>query len=216
MQVAHTPYVYRHINEMIQAAQMNSSHSTLEIGAGLGKFSIPLIQQGFNLTCLDLSPVMLEKLAHSTHLPVATLACDAADVAHHTDQFFDRAIGFFTLHHMNHLEAVFKGIKSRLKPGARIAFCEPVAWNPLYYIQISLTPGMTWGAEKGIINMTPRKVLGLLQKVGFVDCSSFSYGFFPPFIVNRGLGQKIESGLEKITPFRVFHAFQIFTGKTPA
>ena len=34
-----------------------------------------------------------------------------------------------------------------LRPGGRVAFCEPVAWNPLYYLQIALTPGMSFSGE---------------------------------------------------------------------
>src|SRR5688572_29578000 len=89
MQVAETPYIHSHLKRMIEAAELIPSNSILEVGAGLGKFSIPLMRQGFSLACLDISPVMLDQLSKTARqqgLHARTLFCDAAEVAVHTEQ----------------------------------------------------------------------------------------------------------------------------------
>ena len=46
-------YVNRHIEEFIQYSGVNKSDNILEVGCGMGKFTLPLIKRGFNLTGLD-------------------------------------------------------------------------------------------------------------------------------------------------------------------
>jgi SAM-dependent methyltransferase len=219
MQLADTPYVWRHVAEMIRTAGLETGKPVLEIGTGLGKFSVPLIRQGFALTCLDLSPIMLDHLSASVRalgLSVTTIAGDAAHVDRYTEQRFERAIGFFVLHHVEDLDCLFGGLKACLVPGATITFCEPAGWSPLYFLQIVFTPGMRWAAEKGVLNMTPGTVLGAMRRAGFEDCRSRSYGFLPPFLYNRTFGRSLELALERVPFKKGLHAFQLFHGKLPS
>ncbi len=71
---------------------------------------------------------------------VKLVVCDVADAGAFTPAVYDRAVGFFTLHHMHDLEAAFRGVRSVLLPSAKVAFCEPVGYNLLYYLQIWLAP----------------------------------------------------------------------------
>jgi ubiquinone/menaquinone biosynthesis C-methylase UbiE len=129
-----SPYVLRQVERMIAAAELGPGQRVLEVGCGMGRYTLPLLERGLDLTCLDLSPVLLRQLQEAVpNRKLSLLACDVADAHRHTDQRFDRAIGFFTLHHMHDLYAVFQGLCKVLAPGARVAFCEPVAYNPLYY-----------------------------------------------------------------------------------
>ena len=50
-----------------------------------------------------------------------------------------------------------------------VAFCEPVAYNFLYYLQIIFTKDMTWKGEKGIINMRKSYVFAAMKKAGLCD-----------------------------------------------
>jgi SAM-dependent methyltransferase len=181
----------------------------LEIGAGLGKFSLPLIQRGFRMTCVDLSPVMLERLKAAAGVnDVETIVADAADVARRTSRRFSYATGFFVLHHIDDLARVFRGMRAAMLPGGRVAFCEPVATNPLYYLQIALTPGVRWSAERGILRMRSRVVLRALEGTGFVDFRGYTYGFFPPQVTNRAWGARLEDGFETVRVSGFLHALQ--------
>jgi hypothetical protein len=116
---------------------------------------------------------------------------------------------------MHDLDLIFAPIARITAPGGVIAFCEPVAFNPLYYIQIAITPHMTWQGDKGIVNMRPSKVLPAMKRAGLIDVRSVGFGFFPPFITNTRIGQRVEDVLEAARIFGWLHAFQIFLGKKP-
>lgn len=128
---------------------------------------------------------------------------------------FDRIVGFFVLHHLIDFDQVFLALSRILRPGGRIAFCEPVAWNPLYYLQIALTPGMRFAGEPSITSMRPGVIFPALARAGFVDTQSHSYGYFPPLIRNLAWGETLERWLDAkpLVPFP--NAFQLFTARLP-
>lgn len=215
MQVRDTPYVRRHVDTMVRYGNLATGQSVLEVGAGLGKFSIPLLRQGLDLTCNDLSPVQLELLRTQAAAPVQTVACDIVDIGEHAQQAFDHVIGFFTLHHMLDLEAAFAGMKKVLKPGAEISFIEPMGRNPLYYLQIALTPGMKMRAERGILNMSDRVVHKAMRTAGLEPLPSLSYGFAPPMVVNQAWGTRLEDLLGRQAWLSWAHAFLMVRARNP-
>jgi SAM-dependent methyltransferase len=123
-------------------------------------------------------------------------------------QSFDVVLGFFTLHHLLELTDCFAAMASLLKPGGQMLFLEPNAFNPLYYIQIMLTPRMTWKGEGGIVRMRPQVLLLALQNSGFRSIRFHHFGFFPPFITNLPYGVRLESMMEKL-PLKPFLPFLI-------
>ena len=124
-------------------------------------------------------------------------------------------IGFFVLHHLLDFPTVFSALAQVVRPGGRIAFCEPVAWNPLYYLQVLLTPGMRFAGEPSLTAMRPGKILPAMTAAGFVDARAHGYGYFPPQLKNHPFGDRLEARLERFswTPFP--HAFQIFSASRP-
>lgn len=106
-------------------------------------------------------------------------------------------------------------IPSLLRPGGRAAFLEPNPLNPLYYAQIAMTPGMRWKAERGILKMRPDFILAALKSAGMVNLAATRFGFFPPRIVNRPAGARLEGRLERIGFLEPFLPFQLFSGRLP-
>ena len=217
MQPAETPYILQHIDRIIKFANLKISHTILEVGAGLGRCSFPLLARGYNLTCIDISNKMLESLRDNAKDSVLlrTAVIDITEAKAYFHEKFDRIIGFFTLHHIHDIEACFRSIAKLAKPGAVIAFCEPIAYNPLFYLQIAFTKNMTWKGDKGIMNMRKGYVFSAMEKAEFSNMRCISYGFFPSFITNTVSGKKIESILEKTRIFCWAHAFQIFVCQMP-
>lgn len=212
MQPAATPYVLRQVERVVAAAGLEPGQRILEVGCGLGRYTMPLLQRGLSLTAIDLSPVMLEKLAsRAAGLPLRVIACDVADAARHLDDRFDRAVGFFVLHHLHDLEVSFSGLARVLAPGAVVAFLEPVWWNPLYYLQTLLTPRMTLRGEKGLVDMRRARLERAIAATGLGRLRATSFGYLPPFAMNSPLGARIEAALAALPLVRRFHAFQVFT-----
>jgi len=210
MQPVVSAYVDFHLERVLSCSGLSPEKTLLEIGSGLGKFTRPLLERGFRPTCLDISPVMLERIRENTApYEVRTILSDIAEAGVRTQERFEQAIGFFTLHHMSDLEHSFRGLKEVLVPGATAVFCEPRAYNPLFYLQIAATPGMSWRAEKGIVNMRRKYLEGAAARAGLTLVHHSTYGFFPPFVMNRQWGRKLNEAMEKAGWLFPLHAFQI-------
>lgn len=213
---ADTAYIRSHIGRMIEVAELDARHSILEVGSGLGKFTLPLLASGYRVTANDLSPHLLGRLAESAGRELETVCCDIHEIDRHIAARFDRVVGFFVLHHLIDFDRLFAKLAEVVRPGGRIAFCEPVARNPLYYLQIALTPGMRFAGEPSIAAMRRGVIFPAMQRAGFFDVQSHRYGYFPPVLKNTAWGDAFERRLDarRFVPFP--NAFQIFTARLPA
>jgi SAM-dependent methyltransferase len=97
-----------------------------------------------------------------------------------------------------------------LKPGGRVVFLEPNPYNPLYYVQIAMTPGMTWRGDRGILKMRRRVIFDALREAGFGHAELERFGFFPPFLADREMGARLEPPLERLSVLRGLLPFQLF------
>ncbi|MHB0977127.1 MAG: class I SAM-dependent methyltransferase [Candidatus Aquicultorales bacterium] len=212
--VESSPYLERHVDEVVKALDLTPNDRILEVGCGMGRYTLLMAKRGLNVEGLDLSDYLLKELRRHDggrhNIPL-----------HHTDLIdhpaelkgaFDAVVGFFMLHHVHDLELVFKAVVDLLKPGGRTAFIEPNPYNPLYYIQMLVTPGMTWKGDKGIVNMRPKKIIPAMASRGFEQVALKRFGFFPPFVSNTAGGAKVEKMMERPRILRPFGAFQLFKG----
>lgn len=102
-----------------------------------------------------------------------------------------------------------------LGPGGRVAFSEPNPFNPLYYVQIALTPGMTWAAEKGLLSIRRPVIADAATRAGLTDLTWRFYGFFPRFVTNLPGMSCFESGLERLMPVKAALPFQVMSARRP-
>ena len=209
-----SPYQTRHVDVVLSAANVADTDRVLEIGCGMGRYTLEIARRGIEVEGFDLSPELLAWLKE--------YAGDRWDIPLHCGDLldppeallgrFDVAVCFFTLHHLHALEACLLRVPELLRSGGRIAFLEPNPLNPLYYAQIALTPRMRWRAEKGILNMRPPRVLEALRIAGMSELRITRFGFFPPFVVNRKWGANLERRLEQIELLEPVLPFQVFSG----
>jgi SAM-dependent methyltransferase len=207
-----TPYLQRHVEQMIRRVPLHPGERILDVGCGMGRYTIPLADRGFVVEGLDLSPLLLESLraydGGRDRIPL-----HAADIAAPPSELqgrFDADVGFFALHHVHDLAACFGGMLQVLRPGGRVAFLEPNPLNPLYYVQMALTPGMSWEGDGGIVRMRPRLVLAAMRKAGLVPVGFERFGFLPPFAANTRAGAAAEPVLERFRLWRPALPFQLF------
>jgi SAM-dependent methyltransferase len=209
-----TSYVKRHVEALLGLAQITPADEVLELGCGMGRHTLPLARRGLRVTGLDLSPGLLEKLRayNDGQFEIPLYAGDILQPPEALLGRFDAVIGFFTLHHLYDLDASFAGMTRLLKPEGRIVFLEPNAFNPLYYLQILLTPGMTWEGDGGMVRMRPGYVKRSMRNAGLTDLTIQRLGFFPPLLANRPWGQRLERFLERNPLWRPLLPFQLFKG----
>ena len=198
----------------MQAARLRQGHRVLEVGAGMGRFTRHLVEKGLTVTACDVAANLLELIKAEPQMgDVATIACAAEDISKHFEACFDRSVGFFVLHHLENFEAAFSSIYDVISPGGRVAFCEPNGLNPLFYIQLAVTPSMRWKGDGGIIRMRPGVVLRAMKSAGFTDLRHGLYGYLPPMLYNTKIGPRIERLMGYIPDPGCFRAFRIFSGR---
>lgn len=210
--IAHedSPYVNRHIDEVLASAGVSPGARLLDAGCGAGRHSLLLAARGFAVEGLDLSPDLLRN--------VPSIRTYCADLAHPPSELlakYDAVLGFFILHHLLDVDAAFAGIASMVAPGGRAVFIEPNPFNPLYYVQIAIVPHMRWKAERGMLNMRRNVLFAAMRKAGLVNPSLRRFGFLPPFLRNRSWGGAVDRAVEAVRVLEPVLPFQIFVAEKP-
>ncbi|MBT5755479.1 MAG: methyltransferase domain-containing protein [Acidimicrobiaceae bacterium] len=215
MMAVDTPYVNRHVQRLVEHARLPAKCRVLDIGCGLGKFSIPLIDRGFDVTGLDLSPDMIQAL--DSNLGDRKMPLHVADIASPPQELwgqFDAVVGFFMLHHLVDLTAAFEGVRMCLRPGGTAAFLEPNAFSPLFPVQISLVRSMRWRSDYGVMRMTRRRLTNAMEAAGFDDIEHAWTGLLPPVVANR-VGAGFENTLDKFPLPGPLSSFQVVAARSP-
>ncbi len=168
----------------------------------MGRYTLSLARRSLQVEAVDLSPVLLDALRGLDPEGRITLHClDIIDHPANMAGRFDAVLGFFTLHHIHDLQRTFTAVARVLRPGGRVVFLEPNPRNPLYYVQILITPGMSWRGERGILRMRPGILMEAMEGAGLRRLSMKRFGFFPPFLANLPGGGRVERALERFPPF---------------
>jgi SAM-dependent methyltransferase len=213
-----SPYLERHLDEALRFGDVSLQDRVLEVGCGMGRYTLLLARRGLRVEGLELSRVLLDRLrqfdAGQHDIPLH--CADLADSLPELRDRFDVVLGFFMLHHVHDLAACFAGIRRLLRPGGRAVFVEPNPYNPLFYIQIAVTPGMTWQGDRGIIRMRRCPIANAIAAAGLTRFALRRFGFFPPFLANRPAGARVERVLEKIRLWRPILPFQLFRAERDA
>lgn len=208
-------YIRNHIEKLIAFGEFNDQLSILDVGCGMGKYTIPLAQKGYNIEGLDLSPILLETLKvfceKDIHIPTHCF-----DVLNPPDSFsktYDIVMGCFMLHHLIDLNLAFKQFNLLLNKHGKVVFIDVNPFCPLYYLQIILSPSMRWRAEKGMLQLTPTKIRAYLKVAGFKNIKITKFGISPRFIRNLFFGKTIDNLFDAIPFLRNFAAFQLISAE---
>jgi SAM-dependent methyltransferase len=217
MQPAGTPYLRRHVDEVMQFAGIAPGQHILEVGCGMGRYTLILAERGVRVEGLDLSPVLLNRLREydGGRFNIPLHCADVSQPPLELLGAFEGIVGFFTLHHLHGLVACFRAMVQLVQPGGQVVFLEPNPYNPLYYIQIAVTPTMTWQGEGGLVRMRPSLLFRAMEEAGLRCCQLKRFGFFPPFLANHRWGARVEALLERFPLWRSCLPFQIFKGQRP-
>lgn len=208
-----SPYVENHVERLIHEIGLDKADQVLDVGCGMGKFTIPLADRGYQVEGLDLSPYLLDQLtaanAGGRAIPVhcADILCPPETLKRR----YHAVSGFFMLHHLVNLEIAFKRIGELLKTGGRIGFIDVNPLCALYYLQIFLSPTMRWKAEKGMVHLNDRNIEKSLIQAGFSNIRIGNYGILPPPLKNHPLGGWLESRFDRIGLLKPFAAFKWIT-----
>jgi SAM-dependent methyltransferase len=209
-----SPYLRRHVEELVRFARIEPGERVLEVGCGMGRYTLLLAERGVAVEGLDLSPFLLERLGAFAkgRYEIPVHAADVVDPPAELLGRFDAVVGLFALHHVHDIGASLRAMTGLLGPAGRIAFLEPNPYNPLYYVQMAVKPEMTWEGDRGMLRMRPGVIFPAMAAAGIGGLSHRRFGFFPPFAVNTRRGRRAEAVLERVRPLAPVLPFQLFGG----
>ena len=152
----------------------------VDFGAGTGRLTIPLLRAGLNVLPIDVSLASLERL----QVLVESLSLKKVNVstALPEDGQCATVVGADILHHVP-LDDYLPKIYRTLRPGGRIVFSEPGAFNPSWYVFVTLFVG--WKAEKRLVTTNIPYLTAKLKKHGFSQIQFHGLGFIPRPVLNR-------------------------------
>jgi len=214
-----TPYVAQQVDQLIAFGGLHPDSMILEVGCGMGRYTLPLVRRGFHVEGLDLSPKLLDQLrSYAADQCDFHITLHCADILNPPEELiagFDAVIGLFTLHHLQDIPGCIAAQVPLLKPGGVMVYLEPNAFNPLYYLQIALMPNITWEGDKGTMQMRPGRIGRAMRAAGLADFTVKRFGFFPPFVRNRLASDRWERFAERVPGLYPFLPFQMFRAVKP-
>ena len=179
-------YLHEHEVNTFLSLMKESNGNVLDVGAGTGKLSLPLIRQYGRVTCLDSSAEMLRIAlgkAHREGLILRSVICDARHLCFH-ERAFDYAVSSRVLMHL----ADWRGSLSEL---CRVADCIIVDFPPL--ISFSGLHSLL-SRCKNAFNLKSQPYQGFLIKRVARELQSHNFavlaikrGFFLPMAFHRWL-----------------------------
>jgi 2-polyprenyl-3-methyl-5-hydroxy-6-metoxy-1,4-benzoquinol methylase len=212
MRPTDSSYVRRQVDRLVAFAGLGAGERVLDVGCGMGRYTFALADRGLAVEGLDLSETLLERLrefdAGRYGIPLHRADVLAPPAELHGR--FDAVVGFFTLHHLHDLTGCLRATRSLVQPGGRVVFLEPNPLNPLYYVQMLVVPGMSWSGDRGILSMRESGVFRAMEAAGLENPAAERFGFFPPFVVNRAFGPRLEDAFERVRLWRSVLPFQLF------
>jgi SAM-dependent methyltransferase len=151
--------------------------SVADFGAGTGRLSIPLLRMGYRVCSVDISEESLARLRSLAGEDQRSLR--TAGTLEGAGPFA-AILGTDILHHVP-LGAYLPLMRDALVPGGRVAFSEPGAFNPLWYVYLPL---LGWKDEKGVTNMSIPRLTRLFAEHGFADLTITGVGLLPRPLFN--------------------------------
>jgi 2-polyprenyl-3-methyl-5-hydroxy-6-metoxy-1,4-benzoquinol methylase len=206
----------RHFERGVAALGVSAPARILDLGAGMGRFSLLLAETGYRVTALDLSAELLQRLrARDPQGSVEVHVGDAEQADRLFARPFDAVAGFFFLHHLADATPTFRAVRALLPPGGRAVFCEPNSWNPSFYLQVLFSRTMTFRGEAGLTRMRRGPLERAARDAGLQLRALERYGLLPPAIADRRGGARLDRALAAATP-PILRAFQTVVLERPA
>jgi len=183
-----TPFHLAMTKRLFDLADPQVGERVLDLGCGVGRTTIGLLQAGCQVTGLDISQPSLDTLAEkvgqmglSERFRPLCLAAEQVDQA----GGFDLVIGRGFFHHLKDPAAVLARVHTALAEGGRVVFMDPnplqPAWIPLHLFHPTLSIWM----ERYLWRGFPHRTCKFLEQAGFSNVTSLFAGLVPPPLWGR-------------------------------
>lgn len=191
----------------------------LEIGAGGGRYTIPLLRLGYHIDAVDLSAEALERLSERAHAEtlgsrLRTIQGDAEELG--LEARYDLVYGIHLLHHVPDPVAMLATMRRAARPGGVVACIEPNPINPAWYVYITFNRLRSWRVEYGMLRGFPWQLSRAYRQAGLATVTRLMYGAVPISLVNRFPALlRVEDALHRVPGLRMACGVQIVRGVRP-
>jgi hypothetical protein len=184
--------------------------NAIEIGAGMGRFSAPIVKQFVKTTIVepvkDYTDVLRQKFAKEQIMIINSSAEDFL-----SKQLSPPPSVVFCFHLMHHLtykqrQLIYQFVK---RTGSKGVLVEPNPFNPLILLQTLLNPDMSIPEEIQYLRLTPKRYKKEIERNKLSLTSYKRICIFPPFVINSLLN-KFSNHFP--TPFEVLNYIVPFMG----
>jgi|GEM_PF-1668432 len=162
----------------------------LEIGAGAGRLTMPLLLAGHNVVATELSVRSLEILRQWAEKNGVS---DRLTTVHTNFEEplwtneFDLVLFVNVIHHIdrNKRLVIMKNVYQALRLGGPLVIIEPNPLNVFYYVLYfarwlkNSQKKNRWATEKGMVRSTRWHIESLLKQAGFTSVQRQPYAWFP-------------------------------------
>jgi SAM-dependent methyltransferase len=180
-----------------------SGKRVLEYGCGMGKATVALARSGASVTCFDLSPRSIEVTRRrlGANGVTARPVIAAGESLPFDDDSFDVAYGESVLHHLD-VRLAAPELQRVLRPGALVAFSEPMGMNPLLRfarahlpyrdktdrgadVPLSYEEIHAWGSALSHFSIRETKLLSMVERLWGWDKELRSLRRIDDFLLER-------------------------------
>ena len=192
----------------------------IELGCGVGRLALPLLEKGYRVTGVDASREslsVLEELAEKRGLGASLEAVesDFNDVVY--KGVFDGAYCASTVHLLADTpegrHKVFKNLVLSVKEGGVVVVSQPNPFNPLFILYLIFSGSVSWGVEKAFLRYNLSNLKALFSNSGLKRIRYGYYGMLPTRWINRFPHvRKINAWLCGLPLLRHFSAFIYIRG----
>ncbi|PKM98740.1 MAG: hypothetical protein CVU79_01470 [Elusimicrobia bacterium HGW-Elusimicrobia-3] len=192
-------FVFRQVAKRLAPADLTGE--AVELGAGMGRFSGPLVRTYSAVALVEPAADYAKFL--KKRFQAAAVTVHQLDVA----RFFAgdlcaKACPVYCFHLVHHLpgndrDVLFASAAARRH---KLVIIEPNYLNPLFLLQLLLTPDMRWREEKDYLRLHGRYFKKMAAAHGLKVSAYARFCFFPPSLTNRLLKTKFGGLLEFFEP----------------
>ena len=181
-----------------------------DVGAGFGRFTIPLLTHGAEVTASEISDLSLLIIKQNAELRGIGAHLKLIETTLEEPVFedeFDLTFCINVLHHVESPENVFRNMVKATAHGGTVAILEPNPLNPFFY------PYFIWRGElkyeKGIFRSRKAKLLKLFHQNSLSKVRYLPYGLIPSKVTKAFSSSRSRNfdwrKTKLLSPFCMFH-----------
>ena len=191
MQPTGSPYLNRHVDELVRFAGIEPGQRVLEVGCGIGRYTLLLAERGIRVEGIDLSQPLLDRLA-DFNAGRFDIPLHAGDVLAPPVELgnVDAVIGFFTLHHIHDLAATYRAMTALVESGGPVTFSSRIRGTRCTTCRSRSSARWRGRAIAGCSRCGGRSSSVRWRRPACADLRHERFGFFPPFAANAAWGPR--------------------------